>query len=1063
MILSLFILQLIASCQVKEGASSGGGLISDHIPASNRFTTSIPITKTYIENEIIKINVTYPFDIISDFTGGNPSLRITVGSTSRTATFDSQPEPRKLVFNYTVQSGELDLNGIDVNGMDLNGSILQFDKEGVITNCNVSTVTTKNFSGVRVDTVGPDITDFKLTNFPGLYNAGEKINFTMRFSENVFVTGVPKFTMDLATGGTVDVNYVGGTGTSLLSFVYTISSSVADPNQYDAITSPIILGTGTMKDAVGNNANLDFSSFIPGVIAYSGNVIINGQYPFVTNVFVPANGTYKANDDLDFVLEFDRPVNVTGEPYLAVLIGNNTREAQYISGDGTEQLTFRYTAVPGDVAPNGISVTGSIVRNAGNIVDSDNTSISYFTNGLNNSFTVPVTSGIILNAIQPQAMTVTRNSDITAATWGTAVDNVWIIGQILDITIGFNTRMFVTQTGGTPSIVLNIGSTQREALYVSGGNGQTSLLFRYTVQEGDLDTDGTISLGLIKLNNGVITDAENTNTLLTLPAGILNTRIDAVRPVINSVSLPAAGVYSQVTPLRANEMNFVVNWSEAVRYSTTASNILLDIGGTSVNAQYNSGNNTANITHRPGSLANLNDSDGITMSSPLTGAAIVRDQAGNAAQVLTFTPPDSSGILVDTTAPTITAITPITSDGTHKSGDTLDFQVTFSEAVTTTVSGGYPRIPIVIGSTTRYLIPTVSKTDNIHNFRYTIQSPDLDTDGITINGPLEVSTSGHIRDAGRNNLVTTLATRNYSEIKVDAVVPTVLGVTASAPGTYTNGDTLQISVRYSEDITVTETGGTPFIAVDFEHGTDHFTYASGSGTDTLVFSRTLNSDHMDMNGLPSSISTINLNGGLLQDAGQNNAPTTFTAQDLSSIYVTYEEVKLWVKQDFVNIAPPGGATVENYGAFSDEACGSGRCRSFDGDDRLRLRSALEARAVFIAFKAPSSLGNVDIFNSDIELRTPFLGSTFDLSTATATINLNGTTYGNNQTYHSIGISRNSSNVLQVRFQSPRSYNPNNWLINDDFQGAVGEIIALSSGTIDATKLERIRLYLEERF
>src|SRR5690606_18607350 len=156
---------------------------------------------------------------------------------------------------------------------------------------------------------------------------------------------------------------------------------------------------------------------------------------------------------------------------------------------------------------------------------------------------------------------------------------------VLNITIGFNTGMYVDQTNGTPSISLLIGSTTKEALYVSGGNGQTSLLFRYTIQEGDLDTDGTITLGTINLNGGVITDSENTNTLLTLPP-LNNTRIDGVRPTITSVSSPGNGTYSDIDPLNENEMDVVVNWSEAVNFSSTsaaATYIPVDIGGTNLN------------------------------------------------------------------------------------------------------------------------------------------------------------------------------------------------------------------------------------------------------------------------------------------------------------------------------------------------------------------------------------------------------------------------------------------------------------------------------------------------
>lgn len=1056
---------LISGCQVKE-ASSDGGLISDHTPATNKFTVQSPTSKTYIETETIVINVTYPFDIIADFTGGNPRLRITVGSTTRYAAFDSQPEPRKLVFKYVVQAGDADTNGVDVNALELNGSTLQFDNKGVLTNCDVTTVTTKNFSGAKVDTIGPTISAFNLTNLPGLYNAGEKITFSMTFSEKVYVTGTPKFVMDLTTGGAVDVTYVSGSGTTLLSFAYTIANTVSDTNGFDGITSPIDVGTGAIEDVVGNSANLDFSALVAAVITYSSNVQISGQYPYVVNVTVPANGTYVANDNLDFILEFDRPVNVSGTPYMEVVIGTNTRQAQYLSGSGTELITFRYTAVPGDVDSNGISVTGSIVQNAGNIVDTAAPAVSYFANVLNNSFTVPSTTGVILNALQPQPISVSRNVDSTSAIWGTALDNVWNIGQELLITVGFNTGMYVNQTSGTPSITLTVGSTSREATYLSGGNGQTSLIFRYVIQEGDLDTDGTIALSSINLNNGVITDVENTNSLLTLPvAGLTTTRIDGVRPTITSSTSPGNGTYSEIDPFNENEMDVIINWSEPVNYSATtatATYVGVDIGGTNLNFRYASGNNSAAIVYNPADLTGRNDSNGITVSSPLSGTAIIRDQAGNSVSDKTFTPPDTTGVLVDTTAPTVSSITAITSDGTYKAGETLDFSVTFSESVTTNVSGGYPRIAVTIGSTSRYLTPTANTTNTTHTFRYTIVNNELDTDGIALGNSVQSNGTGYARDAGRNNVTGTFTPPTTTGIMVDAVAPTVSSRSFSTARTYVSGETLQISVTYSENITVDTTGGTPYIAVDFDAGTDNYTYTSGSGTTTIVFSKTLDGNHFDMNGLPSSVSSITLNGGTLQDASGNNAPTTFTAVNLSTTYVTYSQVKLWAKNNFINIAPPGGVSITSTGVVTTESCGTGICRTFDGDDSLSLSSALNSvEYVFLVFKAPASVGflsSYDIFDADITLNEDLVNSAFDLTTANANLNTNGTiTSGVN---HDLNLALSSTNLLQVKFTSSQNFS--SILIESAFTGAIGEVIA-TDGVLTNTQRDNIRNYLDSRF
>jgi hypothetical protein len=66
--------------------------------------------------------------------------------------------------------------------------------------------------------------------------------------------------------------------------------------------------------------------------------------------------------------------------------------------------------------------------------------------------------------------------------------------------------------------------------------------------------------------------------------------------------------------------------------------------------------------------------------------------------VLTFTPPDTSGVLVDGVAPTITSVTGPAA-GTYIVGQNLDFTVQFDDTVEVT---GTPRLQLTIGSTTRY-------------------------------------------------------------------------------------------------------------------------------------------------------------------------------------------------------------------------------------------------------------------------------------------------------------------------------------------------------------------------
>lgn len=1059
---TLFITLFITSCQVKEKTASGG-LVSDHAPTTNKFTVQTPTAKTYVEAEVITVNVSFPFDMIIDTTGGNPRLRITVGATTRYASYVAGVNPKLLTFSYTVVAAENDTNGIDVNALELNGSTLKFDNNGTLTDCGVATVTTKNFSTVKVDTAGATISAFALTNLPGWYNVGEILLFSMTFSEAVYVTGNPKFSIDFTTGGPVDVEYVSGSGTNVLTFSYAITSSDQDIDGIDTISGTLDIGADTLQDAVGNDASLDFSALTAAVRTYSAAVDIAGQYPFVVDITVPTDGTYVAGQSLTFILEFDRNVNVSGVPYLGITIGSTVRQAQYVSGTGTNILTFSYTAVPGDVDANGITVPTTITQNTGgNIRDVSAPTQSYFGNALNNVLTIPTTTGILVNAIQPQAISVARNTDTTNAIWGTALDNKWIIGQELNVTIGFNTPITVNQTSGTPSIGLVIGSTTVQAPYLSG-NGQSSLIFRYVIQEADLDTDNTIALGTITLNGGVLTDAAGTNVLLTLPAGITTTQVDGVRPTISTVTPPANNTYSTVTGVNHLNMTFTINWSEGVNYSATgagAAYLPLNVGGSAQQLNYASGNSTAAIVHRLSALTGLNDSDGVALSSPFAGTATVRDQAGNSANVFTYTLPNTAGILVDTTVPTVSSVVAITSDGTYNVGDTLDFTVTFSEQVTANVAGGYPRIPITIGATTYYLVPTANGTALSHTFRYTIVASDLDTNGVVLgNAVTSNGTTAYVRDAGQNIVTGTFAIPNTAGIMVDAVAPTVSSVSGIANGTYETTDVLQISITYSEAITVDTTGGTPRIQIALSNGTVNLDYASGSGTSTLVFNYTLTSSDYDFDGLPAAITTISLNGGTMKDVGDNDAPTTFTSQNLSAVFVVFQDTDLWVTNTFTSLAPAGSPSVSNSGAVTTEMCGIGLCRTFTGDDALNLGGALnDVRTLFIVFKTPASVTiDRDIFDNGVTIAQDT--TVFDLDSRNGTINLDGATTSG--TSHDVNMTTSTTHILQIDFVSPEDFNAGA-LIGTSFDGAIGEVMAIS-GALTAGQKTIILNYLNAKY
>lgn len=1039
MMLSLFVFFFLSSCQVKDSAP-GGGLISGHKPATNAFSLEAPAAKYYTEGEVITLTYSFPYDIIMDTTSGEPRLLLTIGSNARYAELVDQPNLKKLKFSYTIQASDEDTNGIDINALELNGSTLQFDNKGTMTNCNVASVKLTNLPNHKVDTIAASISQFNFISAPGYYREADILVFTITYDEPVEVSGVPYFLANI--GGDKKFFYASGSGTNTLTFTYKVTNSDAGPNgPLTSITSPLVLNGGSIKDTVGNNALLTFDPENARLLTSAIRVI--GDSPHVVGITVPENQTYLAGSTLEVVLEFNREVNVTaGTPSIELTIGSNPRQAVYtpILGLDKKLMTFRYALNPDDVS-NGITIKPSITRNGANILNATApTTRNYFISFAtfdNNTFIVPDTSGIICNAIQPQAISASRAPDTTIPKWGGASpDNKWIIGQPLDITVNFNTPIEVTQTNGVPSIDVILDSSTVQAKY-HGGTGQSSLIFRYEIKETDSDS-GSITLGNINLNGGVLTDG-TTNVLAALPTTpITSTIIDGIRPTILSITPPAPKTYSTITGVNNTNMEFKINWSEPVRYSlTTGVKIPMDVGGSATPIPYQTGNNSNTTTHRPTVLTGLNDSNGVTLTSPLeiTGAATITDQAGNPVTNFTFPLPDTSEVLVDTTPPNIQLVEMVTSNGTYKKNDTIDVKVTFSEPVTLTRSGSFPQIAIQVGGVNHVMEALADGEATTHIFRYTID--DGDNDNVVVGSQILLG-AGTIRDRGLNPTTPlTFTAPNASGIIVDTKSPSTTMATVTPAKAYVKGEKIEIMVTFGEPVYVT---GTPVINVDFYSGPDNLSYVSGHGTTTLIFRRSISMsvEHFDMDGL-GTVDTIQPGIGTIKDSVGNDANLSFDTIDLTEHYVTYPQVTLWVKNGSGNLAPGATATsVNNVGG------------------NLTLAQDMNnIEQVFLRIMTPASLANHDFFRGDVRLEDD--GATFDIRTTPAQTDYDGLgpIAG---VFHDTNFAVSTNHFMQILYNSPVNYLNGDMILSSTFDGTISDIIAVKSG-LNPTQITNLRTYL----
>ena len=219
-------------------------------------------------------------------------------------------------------------------------------------------------------------------------------------------------------------------------------------------------------------------------------------------------------------------------------------------------------------------------------------------------------------------------------------NGIYSAGQNLDFVVHWDEPVTVA---GSPTLGLTLGSSSVNASYV-GGSGGTELTFRYTVQPGDVDADG-IAVGVLGSPPGTI-HADGYDALPALN-GVGSTAavlVDAVAPVVVSVTPPPNGNY-----LTGQPMEFSVSFDGVIFVDTSGGTprLELTVGAAHVFADYVAGSGSATLVFRHTVAAGENDNDGITVGGlQLNGGTLV-DAASNPAAVSLAGVGSTVGVLVN--------------------------------------------------------------------------------------------------------------------------------------------------------------------------------------------------------------------------------------------------------------------------------------------------------------------------------------------------------------------------------------------------------------------------------
>lgn len=288
---------------------------------------------------------------------------------------------------------------------------------------------------ITVNAINPKVTGVNATSLDGTYKIADAIMLTVSFDQAVMVDvsgGLPTLLLET---GSVDreATYVSGSGSNTLTFNYTVQAGDLSADLDYASTAALALSGAAIKNASGDDAVLTLPA-VGGANSIAGqhSIAVDGVAPAVTLVAVPADGYYLEDDVLTFTVQLDEDVIVntgTGIPYLELTIGVTEVQVSYISGSGTNSLTFSYTVQPGEQDLDGVVLGSNILLNGGTVQDAAGNDV---VPALNNAapthgvFVYAITPGVTLSttAVSPISQAFTVSMVFTEPVTGFTVGDI---------------------------------------------------------------------------------------------------------------------------------------------------------------------------------------------------------------------------------------------------------------------------------------------------------------------------------------------------------------------------------------------------------------------------------------------------------------------------------------------------------------------------------------------------------------------------------------------------------------------------------------------------------------
>jgi gliding motility-associated-like protein len=648
----------------------------------------------------------------------------------------------ELLFGYTVQYNDLDMDGIQLPGA------VRFDPRFPTSSLTdqagqplaLTIPGMPSAAGISIDGVLPKLTSW-MPMQDSTYKIGDTIKMEAQASENIYITGSPA--LKLKINGVPDTaQVITASAPDRLAYGYVVKEGPEGFAWADGFVT-----TGTIQDTAGNDLE-----FIPGPFLY--RVYVDATRPQITGISTPQLKG-KIGDEVPIDVMFNEKIVSTATASLTAKIGGKTVLFGFKTWKDEYTATFTYQVQEGDADSTGVIITGmsGITDMGGNesfLKNNDTTSL--LIDGIR----------LVLDSMQLLSGTLTNDR---------------VVRYLLHVSEPVNplfTPNFVT-TGDIAVGNINISGTGRDVqleVTTTGDHGSIQLVLDPAVvtiadDYGNAARQHTLSSDIVRIQVGtpVLTGIVNPPDGIYRAGDVLTYAITTSVPPVIKNGVPAMTLFMDNLP------DFDVPLT-SIHGDTLVFKYTVKDGEESYNGVFYRLNLQANNSQ-------LTDSAGNIFS-----LVIPRDPWA----------PDPRNI-VHAKSPAIIDIS-TTQPRIVPKNDGILFYVQFDRGVTAS-----PEVTLKVTIGQQTIDVPKDTVINQHNpvssyliFNYETEGGEYDMDGITVDA---INLNGGTIKDDFNNAKINFTQKVFSDVQVDAIVPVITAFRRLDPSP-TKKDTLHFQVVFNK-------------------------------------------------------------------------------------------------------------------------------------------------------------------------------------------------------------------------------------------------------------------------